>query len=100
MLEADIPQVIRELCLTLDYFWFSSHMLDLLHHAGGLVSGWKEGEEGTSTVGAGLSEFFLLDYATFLCSYNSLWQVGNLYLDQCTVQAGLNLGFCWRGGLN
>ena len=27
VLEADIPQVSRELCLTLDYFWFSSHLM-------------------------------------------------------------------------
>jgi len=86
VLEADIPQVIRELCLTLDNFWFSSHLLDMLHHTGGLAGGWKEGEEGNSTVGAGLREFLLLDYATSLCSHNSLWQVGVLYLDQCPVQ--------------
>ena len=83
VLEADIPQVIRELCPTLDNFWFSSHLLDLLHHTGGLAGGWKEG---ASTVGAGLREFLLLDYATSLCSHNSFWQVGILYLDQCPVQ--------------
>ena len=33
-LEADIPQVVRELCLSLDNFWFSVHLLDLLHHDG------------------------------------------------------------------
>jgi len=33
-LEADIPQVVRELCLSLDNFWFSAHLLDLLHHDG------------------------------------------------------------------
>ena len=86
VLEADILQVIRELCLTLDNFWFSSHLLDLLHHTGGLAGEWKEGEEGTSTVGAGVREFLLLDYVTSLCSHYSLWQVGILYLDQCPVQ--------------
>ena len=42
-LEADIPQVVRELCLSLDNFWFSAHLLDLLHHAGAL--GQTEGEQ-------------------------------------------------------
>jgi len=78
-LEADIPQVMRELCLTLDNFWFSSHLLDLLHHGGNLgQSEWA--------LGAGLREFLLLDYATSLCSHHSLWQVGLLYLDHCPVQ--------------
>ena len=30
------PQLVRELCLSLDNFWFSAHLLDLLHHAGAL----------------------------------------------------------------
>ena len=42
-LEADIPQVVRELCLSLDNFWFSVHLLDLLHHAGAL--GQAEGDQ-------------------------------------------------------
>ena len=29
---------MRELCLTLDNFWYSSHLLDLLHHTGQLDS--------------------------------------------------------------
>ena len=78
-LEADIPQVMRELCLSLDNFWFSSHLLDLLHWGGSL----GQGEGG---LGAGLREFLLLDYATALCSHHSLWQVGLLYLDHCPVQ--------------
>ena len=82
-LEGDIPQVIRELCLSLDNFWYSAHLLDLLHHTGGRPGGWREGGEGG---GAGLREFLLLEYATCLCSHNSLWQAGLLYLDQCPVQ--------------
>ncbi len=77
-LEADIPQVVRELCLSLDNFWFSAHLLDLLHQAGAL--GQAEG------LGAGLREFLLLDLATCLCSHHSLWQTGVLYLDRCPVQ--------------
>ena len=42
-LEADIPQVVRELCLSLDNFWFSVHLLDLLHHADAL--GQAEGDQ-------------------------------------------------------
>jgi len=76
-LEGDVPQVIRELCLSLDNFWYSAHLLDLLQHSGG-----RAGEGG----GAGLREFLLLEYSTCLCSHNSLWQVGLLYLDQCPVQ--------------
>jgi len=77
-LEADIPQVVRELCLSLDNFWYSAHLLDLLHHSGAL--GQAEG------LGAGLREFLLLDLATCLCSHHSLWQAGVLYLDHCPVQ--------------
>ena len=35
-LESDVPQVMRELCLTLDNFWLPAHLLDLLQHAGAL----------------------------------------------------------------
>ena len=87
VLENDIPQVIRELCLSLDNFWYSAHLLDLLHHTGGLAGGWKDGEESAGPGSkAGLREFLLLDYASCLCSHHSLWQVGILYLDQCPVQ--------------
>ena len=37
-------------------------------------------------MGLGLREFLLLDYATSVCSHNSLWHVGILYLDQCPAQ--------------
>ena len=63
-LEADTPQVVRELCLSQDNFWFSAHLLDLLHKAGAL--GQAEG------LGAGLREFLLLDLATCLCNHHSL----------------------------
>lgn len=76
-LEGDVPQVMRELCLSLDNFWYSAHLLDLLQHSTGLA-----GEAG----GAGLREFLLLEYSTSLASHNSLWQVGLLYLDHCPVQ--------------
>jgi len=87
-LEADIPQVMRELCLSLDNFWFAAHLLDLLQHSGSLGVGGN-GDVMTdqeNCIGAGLREFLLLDYATSLCSHNSLWQVGLLYLDHCPVQ--------------
>ena len=87
VLENDIPQVIRELCLSLDNFWYSAHLLDLLHHTGGLSGAWSgDSDHGEPGSGAGIREFLLLDYATCLCSHNSLWQVGLLYLDQCPVQ--------------
>jgi len=78
-LEGDVPQVMRELCLSLDNFWYSAHLLDLLQHSTGLAGAGEAG-------GAGLREFLLLEYSTSLCSHNSLWQVGLLYLDQCPVQ--------------
>jgi len=84
VLENDIPQVIRELCLSLDNFWYSAHLLDLLHHTG--AGGFRQEDEDRGSCGAGLREFLLLDYATCLCSHQSLWQVGMLYLDQCPVQ--------------
>ena len=72
---------MRELCLSLDNFWFSSHLLDLLHWGGSL----GQGEGG---LGAGLREFLLLDYATALCSHHSLWQVG---MAGCIMQLLLTL---------
>ena len=72
---------MRELCLSLDNFWFSSHLLDLLHWGGSL--GLGEGG-----LGAGLREFLLLDYATALCSHHSLWQVG---MAGCIMQLLLTL---------
>lgn len=85
ILESDIPQVMRELCLTLDNFWFPAHLLDLLHHSGQLNSE-SGGGGGGGVVGAGLREFLLLDYATCLMSHHALWQLGVLYLDHCPVQ--------------
>jgi len=79
IIELDVPEVIRELCLTLDNFWFPAHLLDLIQHAGGM-------ESQNSSVGAGLREFLLLDYGTCLMSHNSLWQLGVLYFDHCPVQ--------------
>ena len=69
-----LPQVMRELCLTLDNFWLPAHLLDLLQTAGAL----GQGEGG---LGAGLREFLVLDYATALCSHHSLWQV-SMHCDQ------------------
>jgi len=79
IIELELPEVIRELCLTLDNFWFPAHLLDLLHRTGAM-----SGETGIS--GAGLREFLLLDYATSLMSHNSLWQLGVVYFDHCPVQ--------------
>ncbi|XP_023344077.1 nuclear pore complex protein Nup85 [Eurytemora carolleeae] len=81
IIELDIPEVIRELCLTLDNFWFPAHLLDLLQHTGVLST-----ESRNSSLGAGLREFLVLDYATCLMSHNSLWQLGVLYFDHCPVQ--------------
>jgi nuclear pore complex protein Nup85 len=81
IIELDIPEVVRELCQTLDSFWFPAHLLDLLQHTGVMNT-----ESRNSSFGAGLREFLLLDYATCLMSHNSLWQLGVIYFDHCPVQ--------------
>ncbi len=99
VMESDLAQVLHELCTTLDNFWFPAHLLDLLYHAdqidhlGHHVPSGGDGEQRTATTsaeaqqpGPGLREFLLLDYATCLMSHNSLWQLGVLYLDHCSVQ--------------
>jgi len=92
-LQTDIPQVVNELCTTLDNFWFPAHLMDLLFHAEVVLSG--NGGNGKTGNGNGngvietneaLREFLLLDYATCLMSHHSLWQVGVVYLDNCPVQ--------------
>ena len=85
IIELDVPEVIRELCLTLDNFWFPAHLLDLVHHAGIATGGGGIESPDVSALGAGLREFLLLDYATCLMSHNSLWQLGVLYFDHCPV---------------
>lgn len=96
-IEMDIPQVMNELCLILDNFWFSAHLMDLLYHADKLDQPSSSGNnqfgigiEGcnseASHPGEALREFLLLDYSTCLMSHKSLWQIGVLYLDHCPVQ--------------
>ena len=80
VLEGDTAQLVKELCTTLDNFWFPAHLLDLLHYSPGGQAGVGGG------AGAGLREFLLLDYASCLCSHPSLWQAGLVYLDNCPVQ--------------
>jgi len=85
----DVPQVINELCSTLDNFWFPAHLMDLLHHAtltDAASAAPSESGGSSSEVNGALREFLLLDYATCLMSHNSLWQVGVVYLDNCPVQ--------------
>lgn len=90
---------MHELCTTLDNFWFPAHLLDLLHHADQLDplghhaqdSGKQQQQQqgqlpSGKTVGPGMREFLLLDYATCLMSHKSLWQLGVLYLDHCPTQ--------------
>ena len=84
-MELDISQVMNELCNTLDNFWYPSHLLDLLHHAGNLESNLGQQNEQLQA-GASLREFLLLEYATCLMTHGSLWQVGVLYFDYCPVQ--------------
>ena len=74
---------MHELCNTLDNFWFPSHLLDLLYHAGQLNNTPSNDQ---IQAGESLREFLLLEYATCLMSHNSLWQVGVLYFDNCPVQ--------------
>ena len=88
---------MNELCQILDNFWFSAHLMDLLHHADQLDQPNSSGNnafgigidasttDGIHT-GDALREFLLLDYATCLMSHKSLWQVGVIYLDHCPVQ--------------
>ena len=85
VLENDIPQVIRELCLSLDNFWYSAHLLDLLHHTGAGFRDDGAGDGAGDGAAAGLREFLLLDYATCLCSHNSLWQVMIKYIEHCYI---------------
>lgn len=81
IIELDIPEVIRELCLTLDNFWFPAHLLDLIQH-----SGVMNVESRNISLSSGLREYLLLDYATSLMSHKSLWQLGVVYFDHCPVQ--------------
>jgi len=82
-MEADLGQVVRELCLSLDSLWMPAHLVDLLHHSPGLSMGVTS-SEGLS---GGLREWLLLEYATSMAgSHSSLWQLALLYLDTCPVQ--------------
>ena len=85
VMEMDMSQVMNELCNTLDNFWYPAHLLDLLHHSGGLESNLGQQNEQIQA-GASLREFLILEYATCLMTHNSLWQVGALYFDHCQVQ--------------
>ena len=75
--ELDLPQVVKELCMTLDGLWFPAHLLDILCHANSL----NPNKNVIPNI-AGLREYLLLEYATSLMSHNSLWQAGVIYFDQ------------------
>jgi len=81
IIELGIPEVIHELCLTLDSFWFPAHLLDLINH-----SGLMNVESRNLSLHVKLREYLMLDYATCLMSHNSLWQLGAVYFDYCPVQ--------------
>jgi nuclear pore complex protein Nup85 len=66
---------MNELCNTLDNFWFPSHLLDLLHHAGKLEGQNSASGNDQIVAAESLREFLLLEYATCLMTHNSLWQV-------------------------
>lgn len=79
--ELDLPEVVKELCLTLDSLWFPAHLLDILCHANTV----NPNKTVMPNI-AGLREYLLLEYSTSLMSHNSLWQAGVVYFDQCPVQ--------------
>jgi len=78
--ELNIPEIVKELCLTLDSLWFPAHLLHILYHANAINSNKMDPNI------AGLREYLLLEYGTSLMSHNSLWQAGVVYFDQCPVQ--------------
>ena len=59
--ENNIPKVIRKLCLSINNFCYSAHLLDLLHHLG---AGLTDRDDG---VGPGLTEM-LRSFGSF-CSW-------------------------------
>lgn len=75
----DLQQVIREASACLDDWWFSAHLADLLYHAGQMEASNVE----YCNV---LREYLLLEYASYLMSHGSLWQVAVDYLDHCPQQ--------------
>jgi len=79
--ELDLPEVVKELCMTLDSLWFPAHLLDMLCHANTVNP-----NKSVMPNIAGLREYLLLEYSTSLMSHNSLWQAGVIYFDECPVQ--------------
>lgn len=75
----DLQQVIREASACLDDWWFSAHLADLLYHAGQM-------EASNVEYCSVLREYLLLEYASYLMSHGSLWQVAVDYLDHCPQQ--------------
>ncbi|XP_029832878.2 nuclear pore complex protein Nup85 isoform X2 [Ixodes scapularis] len=75
----DLQQVLREASACLDDWWFSAHLADLLFHAGQM-------EASNVKYCNVLREYLLLEYASYLMSHGSLWQVGVDYLDHCPQQ--------------
>ena len=92
VMEADVAQVLHELCTTLDNLWFPAHLLDLVYHAEPTTSASNSSEQNSRNLAengvsnGSLREYLLLEYATCLMSHKSLWQCGVLYLDSCPTQ--------------
>lgn len=78
IVQMDVKQAIATYCKHFSNWWFSSHLTDLLHHAGCIPPK-------TLNYGSDLREFLLLDYATSLLSCPSLNEVALDYFSMCPV---------------
>ncbi|XP_054153099.1 nuclear pore complex protein Nup85-like [Oppia nitens] len=76
-LSYDLMQMIQEsTCCWDDNWWFATHLVDLLYNANQLPLHSVE-------YPTKFREFFVIEYANSLMSYNNLWTFGIDYLSHC-----------------
>ncbi|XP_016985980.1 nuclear pore complex protein Nup75 [Drosophila rhopaloa] len=79
LMDHDIRLFIYEAQKLNDTHWFSTHLIDLIHHCGQLKSYFDQNNIDLPA----LRHSMIYEYGSYLMSSHNLWQLGIDYLDCC-----------------
>ncbi|XP_017078923.1 nuclear pore complex protein Nup75 [Drosophila eugracilis] len=79
LMDHDIKLFIYETQKLNDTHWFSTHLIDLIHHCGQLKSYFDQNNIDLPA----LRHSMIYDYGSYLMTTHNLWQLGIDYLDCC-----------------
>ncbi|XP_017837537.1 nuclear pore complex protein Nup75 [Drosophila busckii] len=84
LMKHEVKQFIYDTQKLSDSHWFSTHIIDLIHHTGLLTTYFEQ--QGVEI--PELRQSLIYDYGSYLMTSHNLWQLGIDYLDHCQ-QEGL-----------